>query len=378
MSKKFFYALSTLIGMIVGVGIFGIPYVSAQAGFSVGLFYLVILTFALILVHLCYGEIILRTSNNHSLVGCASHYFGKAGKRLISAILIFEFYGAMLAYIIAGGKFLHIALSPFLGLNEFSWTFIFFVFGSLIILTGLKTIAPSELFMAVFMIFIIGVLVAKGVPLMRTENLIAPNWVNFFLPYGVIFFSLTGGAAIPGIRQILKGSEQKIKKVIIWGTLLPAIIYAFFMLSVLGVSGSKTSQDAISGLVPYFGQWVILAGAIFGFLAVITSFLIIGNHLKEIFHFEYKINKFLSWGFVCFIPLAAYLFGVNNFIFVIGLIGAVAGGMEGIIIVLLYWRAKKKGDRQPEYSLKLHKRFFWALIALFALGIVYEFLYLVK
>ena len=81
---------------------------------------------------------------------------------------------------------------------------------------------------------------------------------------------------------------------------------------------------------------------------------------------------------VCFVPLAAYLFGVNNFIFVIGLIGSLAGGLEGIIIILLYWRAKRQGDRRPEYSLNLPDIFFWALIALFALGVIYEFMYLVR
>ena len=206
-------------------------------------------------------------------------------------MIIFEFYGALLAYIIAGGKFLQIALSPFLGLSDFSWVLIFFAIGAMMVLAGLKTIAPSEFFMAAFMILIVGILVVRGAPFMRVGNLVGANWANFFLPYGVIFFSLTGGAAIPQIRQIFKGSERRMKRVIILGTLLPAIIYALFMLSVVGISGRSTSQDAVSGLVPFFGGRVAMLGAVFGFLAVITSFIVIGHHLKDIFRFEYKINN---------------------------------------------------------------------------------------
>jgi len=35
-NEKFLAAVSTMIGAIVGVGIFGLPYVISQAGFFVG------------------------------------------------------------------------------------------------------------------------------------------------------------------------------------------------------------------------------------------------------------------------------------------------------------------------------------------------------
>ncbi len=40
---KFLYAVTILIGMIVGAGTFGIPYVFSQAGFAIGFFYLLLL-----------------------------------------------------------------------------------------------------------------------------------------------------------------------------------------------------------------------------------------------------------------------------------------------------------------------------------------------
>jgi len=377
-SKKFFYALSALIGMIIGVGIFGIPYVLAQAGFLIGFFYLVFLCLVVLAVHLSYGEIILRTQQDCRLVGYGEKYLGRQGKVSATGIVIFQFYGAMLAYIIAGGHFLNIIFSRFFGGTDFSWALVFFVFGALAILFGLRTVSASEFLMTILLLFLATFFILKGAPLVNLENLKGFSLMKFFLPYGVIFFSLTGGAAVPELRQILRGQEQKIKKVIILGTVIPAVIYFLFALVVVGTTGKGTTEDAISGLVPYLGQNIIVLGAIFGFLAVITSFLMLGLNLRKMFQLDYKLNKLLAWTLACFVPLIVFLAGFNDFIVVIGLIGAVAGGFEGIMTTLIYIKAKRMGDRQPEYSLKLNKIFVFGMILLFALGIIYQFVYLVK
>jgi len=378
LNKNFFYALSTLIGMIIGVGIFGIPYSFAQAGILVGFFYLIFLTLVVTTVHLLYGEIILRTGQDCRLVGYGERYLGAKGKTLTTGIVIFQFYGALLAYIIAGGYFLNIIFNRFFGGSDFSWSLIFFAFGALAIFFGLKMVSLSEFFMAILLVALAIFFVSRGAPLVNFENFKGFSLMKFFLPYGVIFFSLTGGAAVPELRQILKGQERKIKRVIILGTFIPAVIYLLFALVVVGITGEGTSENAISGLIPYLGQNIVIAGAIFGFLAVITSFLMLGLNLRKMFQLDYKLNKFLAWVLACFVPLIIFLAGFNDFIVVIGLIGAVAGGFEGIMTVLIYIKAKRMGDRQPEYNLKLNKIFVWGFVLLFALGIIYQFIYLAK
>ena len=44
------------------------------------------------------------------------------------------------------------------------------------------------------------------------------------------------------------------------------------------------------------------------------------------------------------------LIGIRDFIKTIGVAGAVFGAIDGTIIVLLYWRAKKYGTREPGFS----------------------------
>ena len=54
-----------------------------------------------------------------------------------------------------------------------------------------------------------------------------------------------------------------------------------------------------------------------------------------------------------------------------GVAGSLTFGLSGIILVIMYWKAKKSGDRKPEFHLPKFKLIGWLLILMFALGIVY-------
>jgi len=373
---NFFYAVAILIGMIIGAGIFGIPYVVAQAGFAVGLFYLVLLGGAVMLLHLFYGEIVLRTKQEHRLIGYAAKYLGKEAKKIATLTVLFEYYGSLLAYIIIGGNFLMIILGRFFGGNEVFWAAVFFVVGATLIFCGLKTVVKNELFLTGLLLASLAAVLFSGLPQINFDNLKTVNFNKFFLPYGVILFSLAGSAVIPEVRKIMTGQEKRIKKVIIFGTLIPAIFYLFFALVVVGITGSGTTEEAINGLIPYLGNWIISVGAIFGILAVFTSFLVLGLGLEEIFHDDYRIKKRVAFCLALFVPFLAYLFGLKSFIFIIGLVGALAAGIDGILTVLIYFKAKKAGDRQPEYQIKTGIFWGWLLILMFSLGFIYQFVYL--
>ncbi|MBU2265261.1 hypothetical protein KJ784_03705 [Patescibacteria group bacterium] len=363
-------AVAVLIGTIVGAGAFGLPFVMAQSGWSLGFFYLIILTGAVILVHLAYGEIILRTSQAHCLVGYAGKYLGQRAKIFTTLVAFVEYYGSLLAYIILGGEFLRIIFSRWLGGSPDAWVFIFFILAAAAVGSGLKFISGSELVMTLALIGIMALLAIKSWPLVDYHNFMPVNWANWFLPYGVILFALSGSVAVPEMRQILKGQEKKLKTTIFLGTLISAVVYLIFAWAVVGVSGQQTSEDAILGLVPHLGNRVVLLGATFGVLAVFTSFIALGLNLKNTYRRDYHLSGGLSFILTCTIPLLAYWLGIKSFILVIGFVGAVAAGLDGIITILIYLKAKRQGDRRPEYSLSNAKFLSGFLIFIFSLGLI--------
>lgn len=365
------YTIATIVGTTVGVGMFGIPIVFAKAGFGIGVLFLAILTAIVILLNLMYGEVVLRTQARHQLIGYAEKYLGPVSKRFLLFTLVFSVYGALLAYVIISGTFLSNFFSFYFYVSPTTLSYIFFILASLMILAGLRAVAWFDLGMLVFFCVVVASIMIFGVRHINLHNYILWGKEYWFLPFGVIFFALSGASAIPLAREIITGNEMRFKKSIILGTLIPAVLYLILTFFVVGVSGETTSPDAISGLSSSLGEKIVFLGSIFGFLAVSTSFLGMGVSLKESFQYDFKLKKSTAWLLVILPPLLLFYLGMNNFIDVIGVVGGVALSLEGIFLLFLYLKAKKLGDREPEYSLSVPRAAIYLLVVVFAFAIVY-------
>jgi len=177
--------------------------------------------------------------------------------------------------------------------------------------------------------------------------------------------------------EMISNKSKYYKKAIIWGTLIPGVLYLIFMWVVIGLTGSQTSPEAISGLTSLLGKKVVILGSLFGFLATITSFFIIGLSLKNTFVYDFKINRNLSWFLVCFTPFVLFLLGVQNFVTIIAVLGALLGAIEGSAVILIYKKAKKSGNQVPEYSLKAPDILRYTIIAMLFIGFIATMLIIV-
>jgi len=377
--KQFLLATAVLMSTIVGVGMFGLPYAGAQSGFLIAAVFLIVLTIIMTLLHLFYGEIVSRTKEKHRLVGYADHYLGKGWRNLVTVSTVVGFYGSLLAYIIVGGDFLHLIFSSAINTSSIVFNLIFFVIGAVVVYFGLRLISGLDFLMGFFLVLIIFLFLYLGFNQINIDNLKTFNWSNIFIPYGVILYSLAGMAAIPEIREIFSENNRKFyKRAIILGTVIPAVLYLIFMGTVIGLTGLNTSDEAIKGLSVLLGEKVVFIGALFGFLATITSFFIIGLYLKETLWYDLKINKNLAWFLTCFVPLILLGLGMHNFITIIILLGALMGGIEGTAVVLIYKKAKKLGNQSPDYELKEPAILRYVMILVFILGFIYTLVQIIK
>ncbi len=369
-SLSTFRATALLCGTIIGAGVLGIPYVISQVGFIPGFFIIIIIGLAMMMLNLFLGEIVLRTPGNHQLPGYAERYLGKTGKKLMMFSMVFGIYGALIAYIIGSGQ----ALATVFGLSSITFSIAFFVVASSIIYIGLKTIAKSEVFFitTVFLIFSGLFLYSIFSGKFNLANLATINLKNIFLPYGVVLFAFIGTAAIPEMKEYLSHDKKKLKKTIIIGSLIPLFAYLLFTFAVLGITGAKTTEIATIGLGESFGKFILIIGNLFAALAMFTSFLTLGLAMKEVYLYDYKIKNFWAWCLTVVIPFVIFLTGFTSFIKVIGITGAIAGGIDGILIVLMFHRARKKHYRTPEYHLGKKYIIGIFLMLMFILGLIYQ------
>lgn len=375
-SKNFLLALSVLIGTTIGAGIFGIPYVIFKSGLIPGLFYFIVLGGAVLLIHLFFGEIVLRTKEKYRLPGFALKYLGRPAEALITVSVIVGVAGSLLAYLILAGDFLKILFPSLLSLSSFHFVLISWLVLSYFVFRGIKIIAPAELFTNSLFFFIAFIIFFFSLPKFNFSNLPVLNLPDIFLPFGIILFSLVGWSAIPEIGEILKNPDEKkfFKKVIILSTLISAVFYILFGILVAGVSGGNTSADALSGLVPFLGGKIVFFGVLAGLITIADSFLVLALYLKNTLVCDLKFPKIPAFLIACGSPLILFLLGFRSFINTIGFVGTVVGAVEGVIIILMFKKAQKTGDRQPEYSLKIPSMLLYFLMTVFILGAVFQFL----
>jgi len=373
-SRNSFGAIATLVGCIIGAGVLGIPYVVAKAGFITGLIDIVLIGIVMMVMHLYLGEVVLRTKGNHQLVGYAEKYLGKTGKKLMLFAMVFVIYGALVAYTIKEGHFLNALFNTYFGGNPFTYSLIFLGIMALLVYFELNVLEKSEILMVSILLGVIFLICIFALPFVDINNLTSFNPGSFFLPYGVIIFAFLGTVAVPEMKEELKENKKYLKKAIIIGCLIPLVIYIIFAAVVVGVTGINTTDGAILGLGNALGYEMLVFGTLFGIIAMMSSFLILAFSLKEMFEYDYKIDKFSSWFLTCSVPLVIFMLGVKSFVRTIGIAGSVSGGLMGILVVLMYIKAKKLGNRKPEYSIKKSNIISWVLILLFVFGIAYELL----
>jgi len=370
--KNYFLAIAILMGTIIGVGIFALPYIVSKSGIILLFIYMPLLATIQYYLHLHFAEIVLSTKGDHRLPGYVEKYFGLPGKRLTLIISLLSDYGVIITYIIIGGLFAHQLFFPIFGGSNLFYTIIVFLVESFIVLYGLKIISGAEFAMTATLVAIMGVIIGKGLQLVDMNNFTAINWQNIFVPYGPVFFAVGGQAAIPEMCKLLAETPKKIKSAIAWGTYLSAALMLIFVFVVTGVTGANTTPDALAGLGNIFGSGIIRLALIFGLLVVATSMITITQASREILWWDFGINKNIAWALTCFLPLWLYLAGIQNLTKTVSLTGAVSGGILGIVIIFLLLEIKKRCDLESVIKNVINRPIAYTLALFFILGFIYE------
>lgn len=351
MSLPFWRGVSLLVGTIIGAGIFGIPYVTVQSGYLVGLGWLVGLTFLVVLTKLAYARVILSFEDHpHQLTGYAWHYFGRSGKLLAAIILLVGQWGALVAYLAGMGDFLALLVGWSGG--NFWASLVVFLLGVLIMLRGLRLISELEGVISFFLIAMVVGLSILGLDKIQLVHLFSPPFSppdlsSVLALYGVILGALSGWAILPEVVATLKAANREPRRLervvgrVIWvGVLVPALVYALFQFTVVGISGPATSEEAILGLQPFFNPWIVKAGAVFGFFAMGTSFLTLAYSLRDMFNFDFDLKPSWAISLTLLPPLLIFLLGLRSFIRAFELTGIWIGTLSMIFIFALFLKSK--------------------------------------
>ncbi|MBA3047334.1 hypothetical protein KKC83_01855 [Patescibacteria group bacterium] len=373
--KNYYLAAAVMVGYIIGVGMFGLPFLVSRAGLLSFIILIAVLGLVQYLLHLIYANLIVVTEGYHRMPGYAEIYLGRRGKIIVFIAKLVGNCGALLAYIIITGIFLNQLLEPRFGGNEFIYASILFFVEAIIVFFGTKMIAKTELVMSGLLILVVALIAVKGYGAAEPSNYFLIDWKYILLPYGAMLFALDGGGSLPIVAKLLGRNKKSIKSIVRIGTFLPVIIISIFTLVVVGISGSQTTPDALTGAGLIINNGVIFFSLIFGVLTMVTSFLLVAQSIKETLRWDFKVNKYSAWAIAVFAPYILYVLGMKNLIDVISFAGAIAGGTSAIILILIFIKLSKQKNKLILFKRKPKKALAYFLILMFAGGILYEVFY---
>lgn len=361
MFGKIILPAGLLAGTIIGAGVFGLPYLFEKSGVIVGLLYLTAFGIIFSLMHLMYAEIIINTKENHRFVGYTKIYLGKWEALLATLTSVVGILLSLTAYLILSISFFNLISPDSPDIYKLS---LFWLLGSLAIFWEINHLVFAEFLIT---IGIVGIIIAlAGYGLIGAEPLISFSFIaprNLLIPYGAVLFSLSGRVAIPALVGYFRRNRlpfNGLKPAVFFGTLAPALIYFIFVVGILSLS-ETVSEDSISGIIGRLPKLLLWLLGVLGILALWSTYIVLGRDLKKSLNYDFNIPPLLAGLAAIITPLVLYFGGVRDFLTLIGIIGGVFIGLEGIFIVFM------KQKISP-----LNRPLAYALIFVFAGGIVYE------
>ncbi|TGZ36687.1 Tyrosine-specific transport protein [Photobacterium damselae subsp. damselae] len=355
--NKTFGSMLIIAGTTIGAGMLALPLASAGLGFTTSILIMIGMWALMSYTALLMLEVHQYADKSATLHTLAYKLLGRKGQVIASGAMLFLFYALCAAYIAGGGaqlhqkiQSLHVDIAPQIATVVFT-----FVIASVVAIgTHSVDIVNRVLFTA--KIIAMAVMLALLLPQVKSHNLLEmpmqQGLIISALP--VVFTSFGFHGSIPSIVRYLGLNIPNLKKVMIFGSALPLIVYLLWQLATQGIlsqsellANTDLTQfiNALSQRLhnPLVGQSVSL----FADLALATSFLGVSlglfDFLADTLRRKATLAGRVQTACVTFIPpLAFALFYPKGFIMALGYAAIALVILAIFLPVAMVWQQRKQ------------------------------------
>lgn len=360
--QKVIGGILLITGTCIGAGMLGLPVTSAASGFyySVGL--LLVCWLFMYLTGLCVLEVNLTLPHDVSYISMARETLGRAGGIVTWIFFLLLLYSLLAAYVTGGGNLLKQLMASVsddlivpVWVGSVIWTA---GFALLIFLGVVWADRINRLFMFCLLAAYTALMVL-GTPHVDLHALEHGEAKYLFSAVPLVFTTLAFHIIVPTIVNYLQGDAKQLKRILLWGSLLPLAIYiawefeTFGILPLYGETGLITILKAgnAASAIPHalhatLGSSVVLTAAeFFVFFAVASSFLGVAYGLFDLIADGLKIEKTVGGRFIValytFVPpiifAAVY---PKGFILALTYAGVFVAIVHGLLPAIMLWRAR--------------------------------------
>jgi tyrosine-specific transport protein len=370
-------SIMLVAGTCIGSGMIALPIVMAQIGIVASFFLMLAMWLVIYFTSLVNLELNLQADKGMNL-GELGKRFSGAGAEIIGHLSIKILSICLLgAYIYAGSSIIQTLIGTSQSFKMIATIYTIMVF--LILLCPLKTVDYINRTMFIILILLVLLLVLglatkiniETLPLLETSMTKFSSW-RTVMP--IVFTSFGFQVIFHTLTDYCNKNTSMLKKAFFWGSLIPAIVYIFWTISVLSAVNSKNSQFyqlMISGQVEA-GQLIQQLSEISNFhfiqlcvwwislLAILTSVLGVSiglfqsycNLLRKSSKRPFLMKILVSFS-VVIIPYLLAILVPNAFIAILGFAGLILVSIAILQPIYLLYKARITKYHYPILKEKL-------------------------
>ncbi len=343
-------------GTCIGAGALGLPALSGPGGFIPSALFFLASAVVMACTGLLYLEICLWMDKDANIVSMARRFLGRPGQIAAWIVYLFLFYSLTVAYIAGSGG----VVSALIPIPHWLSVLLFTALFAPLVFIGPRAVDRSNTLLVfglglAYLIFIIFAL-----PHVNPILLNHVDWGRAWIALPVILVSFGYQAVLPTLTTYLGRDPVRVRKAILFGTLLPFIGYMVWNGLILGIVPPDVL--ATSTLAPLRlamkTQLVPLIGDFFALFALASSFLGVTlgmrDFLSDGLHIQKTRRGRLVLCAVIFLPALALAL-LDPHIFILAL--RYGGGLGGLLILValpitLVWIGRYKHKLPSTYQMK--------------------------
>ena len=359
-NSKLIGGILLIVGTSIGGGMLALPVSTAAAGITNSIVFLILCWLVMTAGALLILEVNLRLPAGSNMVSMAKATLGLPGQIIAWLTYLFLLYTLLAAYI-SGGTDVFNSLLHQAHVDLPSWitSVLFTILFSLVIYSGIRAVDYVNrglMFgkLGVYLLLVIIISPYINLPTLRGGSLQAMTGSLMILIASFGFASI-----VPSLREYFEDDIQTLRKVILFGSLIPLVCYILWEAIIMGVvqrDGSDGlialmgSEHATSGLTDALShaihsQWITGFFGFFTSICMITAFLGVSLGLFDFLADGLKLKKTGSQGMstlaLTFVPpLAVVLINPGIYIHAIGYAGICCVVLLLLLPAIMAWRGR--------------------------------------
>lgn len=361
-SPSFLSGVFLISGTCVGAGMLALPVVTGPAGFWPSMGINILCWLFMLATGLLFFEATLWMHEGANVLSMAERFLGRIGKWVSGGAFLFLYYCLMVSYISGVTPLVNSEAS---GLFSYAGACVCVaLFFGLLILWGTRAVDRINWLLMIGAIISFFLLVVLGSTQVSRTLLERSDWRYFLVAAPTLFSAYGYHNIVPTLTFYLERDKAKMRKAIIYGSMLAFVIYSVWEWLIIGSLPVEAITEASNQGVPisYALQkltghpWVSVLGSFFGVFALVTSLLGVALSMVD-FLGDGLSMKPIGWKralltALVFVPptlFAAYNPGI--FLVAIGIAGGYGEAiLNGLLPVSLVWIGRYhlnlKGDHQ--------------------------------